>query len=115
MGDVELRIVDDNDFNPDMLTIARDIRGVTQRELAFSTGFNRGKISRWEGGYNPPNEAQIAILGEVLGFPPGHFTRKGRRYGMDYCAKHYQFEDDGYEDDVEVADVGSGAYQLPLF
>ncbi len=114
---VSLRIVDRSDFNPEMLILAREIRELTTLQLAAKSAISRAKIMKWENRLEYPTEGQIAILGDALGFPPKFFTRRGRRYPVQWCGKHYQAIIDDEEDEGEVvaADKGPGSYQLPLF
>lgn len=65
-------------FNPDMLIIARQIRMLTQVELAEMTGIRQDQISRMETGEEYADDAEIKRLSKALHFPVAHFHRKGR-------------------------------------
>lgn len=69
--------------NPEMLTIAREIRGMTQKELSRRSGISQGKISRYEGGIVAVIEQDVTRLANALKFPEGFFYLVGRRYGVD--------------------------------
>lgn len=64
-------------FNPDMLVLARELRGITQTELARNTGVAQGSISKYEGGVQEANIEHLRVLAEALDFPEEFFYREG--------------------------------------
>ena len=67
--------------NPEMLTLAREIRGVTQKQVSESSGVRQGKISRYEGGLAPVSDSDLSRLAQALEFPTEFFNQKGFRLG----------------------------------
>lgn len=72
--------------NPEMLTMAREIRGMTQKELSRKCGINQGKISRYEGGIVTVLESDLGRLANTLNFPEEFFRLDEKRYGVDPSA-----------------------------
>ena len=60
-------------FNPHMLGLARDARGLTQPELAALIGIGQGTLSKYETGVNTPPEEFVSAAARVLTYPP-HFS-----------------------------------------
>ena len=71
-------------FNPDMLSIARDIRMMTQTALSKETGLSQSKISRFQNGKAEPTDDDVLRLSEVLEFPVAFFFQVGKRYDKLY-------------------------------
>ena len=69
--------------NPEMLTLAREIRGLTQSRLAEISNIRQAKISRYEGGVTDVSTVELSILAESLSFPESFFFQEGSRYGAD--------------------------------
>lgn len=69
------------EFNPEMLSLARDIRGITQKELAEKAGLAQGTISKYEGRVQTPSDHEIECLAEALDYPVSFFFREGKRRG----------------------------------
>lgn len=67
--------------NPEMLTLAREIRGLTQSKLAKTSKIRQAKISRYEGGVTDVNTEALSVLAESLSFPEDFFYQEGNRYG----------------------------------
>lgn len=70
-------------LNHDMLILARDIRGMTQKELVDATGISQARISRYEAGIKDIAEDDLFRISDALEFPPGFFMREGSRLGTD--------------------------------
>lgn len=70
-------------FNPDMLRVARDRRGITQAELAKATGITQAHISMLEHGLveNPSDEV-VEKLAAELRYPPAFFCQWWRMIGL---------------------------------
>jgi Zn-dependent peptidase ImmA (M78 family)/transcriptional regulator with XRE-family HTH domain len=61
---------------PDRIRQAREVRGLTQTELARAAGINQSAIAQYEGGRIQPTEPVLAAIALRTGFPPAFF-RKG--------------------------------------
>lgn len=70
------------DFNPEMLVLARESRGLTQSQLADLSKIQQGTISKIESGTLPPTEENLTRLSITLSYPLGFFTQKERIYGF---------------------------------
>lgn len=76
------------DFNADMLKLARDIRELTQADLARDTGYTQALISKLENGIlAQPTDEVLAKLSEVLKFPAPFFSQVDRAEGF----PHFHF------------------------
>lgn len=64
-------------FNPEMLTLARMSRGITQTELATKVETNQGRISKIEHGFLVPDDALVNRLAETLNYPCEFFFQPG--------------------------------------
>lgn len=69
--------------NPEMITLARDVRGLTQSKLAKVSGIRASTISRLEGGVAEASESDLSSLVNALSFPPDFFGQPGSRYGSE--------------------------------
>lgn len=69
-------------FNPHMLTLARESRGLTQSELATAVNFGQGTLSKYETGMlDPPLEA-VEALAAAASYPAEFFYQVGQSYGF---------------------------------
>jgi len=64
-------------FNPEMLTLARMSRGVTQTELATSVETTQGRLSKIEHGFFVPDDQLIHRLSMALKYPREFFFQPG--------------------------------------
>src|SRR4030042_3753134 len=71
-----------NVFNPDILIIARESRGMTQSELASALGISQGKISKVENGLLSASEEMIKSFSAALDFPEDFFFFPDQIYGV---------------------------------
>jgi len=69
--------------NPEWLTLARELRGMTQQELSMRSRITQSKISRYEGGIKDVDPNDMEALSRVLGFPTTFFFQTGHVYGAD--------------------------------
>lgn len=67
--------------NPDMVTLARESRGMTQSELAAKAGVSQGLLSRAESGQYPISDALLKSLAVALHYPESFFLRSDPIYG----------------------------------
>ena len=49
------------------LIAARNMAGLTQRDLAKACGVSEGTVSRWERGIKDPSISQAKRIGEICG------------------------------------------------
>lgn len=69
--------------NPEWLTLARELRGMTQQELSKKSSITQSKISRYEGGITEVDTNDLEALSRVLGFPAKFFYQTGHVFGAD--------------------------------
>ena len=69
--------------NPELLTLVREYRGLTQSTLAERAGLTQGYVSKFEHGLiDAPTRESIAKLARALDWPEDFFLRPERRYGF---------------------------------
>lgn len=68
-------------FNPEMLTMARQVRELTQEGLAEAVGVSQARISKIEHGLVPADDL-IDVLAKVLDYPREFFLQEGHNYGL---------------------------------
>ncbi|MDP9366974.1 MAG: XRE family transcriptional regulator [Chloroflexota bacterium] len=68
-------------YRPDLLTLARQARGLTQADLARASGISQATISRLEDNGMPSDE-QVGRLAAVLDFPIEFFFQPDPVYGF---------------------------------
>ncbi len=61
------------DFNREMLTLARECRGLTQTKLSQEVSMSQAEISKFETGMKIPSEEQVRKVASHLLFPPDFF------------------------------------------
>lgn len=73
-----------NDFNPELLLLAREYRGYSQAELAEKIEIDQGHYSRIERGLlnAPISEASANALAKALDFPVSFFLQKDELSGL---------------------------------
>lgn len=64
-------------FNPEMLTLARMSRGVTQTELATQIETTQGRLSKIEHGFFVPDDTLVGQLSSALNYPRDFFFQPG--------------------------------------
>lgn len=69
-------------FNTDMLRLARDARGATQVDLAQWSGVTQALISKIENGLLQPSEDVVEKISAALRFPRSFFFQKERAVGF---------------------------------
>lgn len=73
-------------LNGDLLRVARQYRGLDQKDLAEQLGVDPATISRAENAVVEPNEVTVAGAAERLGFPVEFFYLPDRVYGLPLSA-----------------------------
>ncbi len=71
-------------FNPQMLTLAREARGFSQKELAAEAGVTQGRISKIEHGLLDAPDELVERFAEVLGFERRFFIESSPVLGLPY-------------------------------
>lgn len=64
-----------------MLTLARQVREMTQSELAAAVGVSQARISKIEHGLLPPDDI-VDALAKELDYPREFFFQEGHNYGL---------------------------------
>jgi Zn-dependent peptidase ImmA (M78 family)/transcriptional regulator with XRE-family HTH domain len=64
-------------FNPEMLKLARDAKGLTQKDLAALLQCTQSRLSKIEDGACNPSESDFSVLLKELGRPPEFFFFSG--------------------------------------
>ena len=68
-------------INHEMVILARESRGLTQKELAEQLGITQGALSRIEGGFLN-TDSGIEKMSKVLGYPTSFFTQRRQVFGL---------------------------------
>ena len=71
----------DRRFNPEMLTLARQVRELTQEDLAKAIGVSQARISKIEHGLAPADDL-VDALAKELDYPREFFFQEGHNYGL---------------------------------
>lgn len=69
-------------LNPNLLTLARESRELTQNDLSTRTGVPQAVISKIEAGVSSANEAQLVAFSKALSYPQSFFELEDRVYGF---------------------------------
>lgn len=78
-------------FNPEMLIIGREIRGLTQEELAKEVGISAKLQAAIEAGTFQPGHLMVDKYSEALSYPIAFFYSEGKRHpkeGWQLVCKH---------------------------
>lgn len=76
-------------FDPDRLTQARRLAGLTKRAVAEQLGVSAVAVGQWEAGTHPPRPDHIGVLAEVLDVPPS-FLAAWPYARLDDTAAHFR-------------------------
>lgn len=77
-------------FNPEMLVLGREMRGLTQSDLAIATSINQGLISRYENGVRSVSPHDLEKIAFVLDLPEAFFSRSGQIYGPETSSIYHR-------------------------
>ncbi|HEY7342052.1 MAG TPA: XRE family transcriptional regulator [Ktedonobacterales bacterium] len=69
--------------NPNMVVLARESRGLSQKALADQLGIPQSRVSMIEMGVRPTPKALLGQLTEALNFPEHFFYQDGALYGVE--------------------------------
>lgn len=75
-------IEEDKQFNPDMLRVARESRGLTQADVADFSGISQGMISKLENRLVDPSQNVLKALAEALRYPLSFFYQHEDVFGL---------------------------------
>ena len=75
------------EFNPEMMILARERKGLSQSALAKKIGITQASVSRYEGGLAVPPQEQVAAIADALERPAGYFFLRERTYSAS-CLFH---------------------------
>lgn len=70
------------EVNPAMLVIARESRGMTQRDLSEATSIAPAKLSKYENSLLRVADFDLAVIARATGFRPAFFYRHDRLIGL---------------------------------
>lgn len=76
--------------NPDMITLARESRGMTQTQLATKMRVSQSKVSKLEHGLLTSDENDLAKVTDALNYPPTFFALTDRRQGPGSSCMHHR-------------------------
>lgn len=71
-----------NEFNPEMLVLARESRGMKQTELARLLGIEQGTVSKIEGGMLQVSDVLLERMSRALRYPNEFFSQNERVFGF---------------------------------
>ncbi len=63
-------------FDPTRLTFARELRGMTKRELASKIGYTPSRITQFESGKHTPPVEAFEVIAKALSLEPSFFSHK---------------------------------------
>ncbi len=69
-------------FNPEMLILARESKGMSQSEVAGAVAVQQGTISKIESGLLPPSPDLVSAFAHEFEFPEQFFFETDRVYGF---------------------------------
>ena len=70
------------DYNFAMITLARESRGWTQKQLAEAIGINQATISKYELGSVPPTSGHVELIAKALSFSIEFFKQPDQIYAL---------------------------------
>ena len=70
-----------SDINPELLALARELRGLTQADLASQAGVSQSKISKYESAMLRVSPQDLAVMAEQLDVPERLLLQSDRRRG----------------------------------
>jgi Zn-dependent peptidase ImmA (M78 family)/transcriptional regulator with XRE-family HTH domain len=68
-------------INPDMITLAREARGLSQKDLSARLEISSGHLSKIEAGLVPMSDSLLESLVDILAYPKSFFWQPNRVYG----------------------------------
>lgn len=92
-------------INPEMITLARELRGYTQTRLAELSGISQYTISRYEGGGKEVSPEDLEKLVQTLEFPAKFFYREGKRRGIEGAETFHRKQASAQQGDLKRIDA----------
>lgn len=80
----------DLEVNPSMLILARESRGITQKQLAEMTGISQANISKYENGLYSVSREHLEKIAQKLHYRASFFENKERVYGLQGGILHHR-------------------------
>ena len=77
-------------FNPEMLVLARELRGMTQQEVASAAGFSQAFISQIEAGAREVSDDIVDRAASALRVPSSFFVQDERYTGFGISLVYYR-------------------------
>ena len=69
-------------FNPEMLILARESRGITQSEMAKKLSVSQGNVSKIESGMICVSDLQLREIAKLLDYPESFFFQSSPQHGF---------------------------------
>jgi Zn-dependent peptidase ImmA (M78 family)/transcriptional regulator with XRE-family HTH domain len=100
----------DEQFNPAMLVLARESRGISQSELAKRLRVSQGNLSKIEGGLISADDILLTKIAEVLNYPKSFFFQVSPPHGFaSNCLYHRKRQT------VRISDLRRVAAELKIY
>lgn len=77
-------------FNPEMIVLARDLRGMTQQQLADESKLSQGYISQMESGLREGTQEAIEACARALRLPVSFFSQEESYTGFGITMVYYR-------------------------
>jgi Zn-dependent peptidase ImmA (M78 family)/transcriptional regulator with XRE-family HTH domain len=72
----------DSSFNYNLVLLGRQLRKISQADLAKFASISQGHLSKIENGLAEPSEPTLKQIARILGFPQSFFNQPDRVYGL---------------------------------
>jgi Zn-dependent peptidase ImmA (M78 family)/transcriptional regulator with XRE-family HTH domain len=76
--------------NPEMITVARESRGMNQEQLAKAMEVSQSKLSKYENGMLAVSDDDASALSAVLGYTPDLFVQDSDKLGAGSVCIHHR-------------------------
>ena len=76
--------------NPEMITVARESRGMNQEQLAKAMEVSQSKLSKYENGMLAVSDDDASALSAVLGYTPDLFVQDSDQLGAGSVCIHHE-------------------------
>lgn len=76
--------------NPQMITLARDLAGISQNDLTKKIHFTQGKLSKIENSFLKCSDEDISLIAEALDLPVDFFYQTDNVYGIGISQLYYR-------------------------
>ncbi|MGA2916146.1 MAG: XRE family transcriptional regulator [Sedimentisphaerales bacterium] len=72
----------EKNINPNMFQLARESRGLTQKDLSECSGISQGFVSKFEKGQKGISDLQLSKICKILDYPESFFFQEGSLFGL---------------------------------